>query len=213
MRMCVFDWIGLFLYSKLVWIKVELSLHEYYEDANRLIGLASSQGDISFVKEIASILQKNYIICCASCFEASLTSQLLKYIETKAGLDSPLLSFVQNKAISRQFHTWFNWDGNNANHFFGLFGKNFLSYMKQQVKDNCELDQSIRSFLSLGRQRNELAHGNLIHASCNTALEEAYKLANEASLFVDSFTSYLDEFAFADKAGRQCSQDSRHSAN
>ncbi len=43
-------------------------------------------------------------------------------------------SLVKNKAVSRQYHTWFDWNANNANAFFNMFGDGFRSHMVEIVK-------------------------------------------------------------------------------
>ena len=47
-----------------------------------------------------------------------------------------LVSFVNNKAISRQYHTYFSWKDTNANSFFGLFGDIFSNFIKQEVRNS-----------------------------------------------------------------------------
>ena len=64
---------------------------------------------------------------------------------------------VRNKAVSRQYHTWFQWNARNANSFYGLFGSDFRKFMKRKVRDD-NLGDSVRAFLELGNERNRLVH-------------------------------------------------------
>ena len=59
-------------------------------------------------------------------------------------------ALVRNKAVSRQYHTWFEWRGSNANSFFGLFGSDFRDFMKARIRRDGDLDDSVARFSSSG---------------------------------------------------------------
>jgi hypothetical protein len=61
---------------------------------------------------------------------------VLKFVRERASGSILLENFVRNKAISRQYHTWFRWEDNNANYFFGLFGTDFRIEMSKRVKES-----------------------------------------------------------------------------
>lgn len=105
------------------------------------------------------------------------------------------MAFVRNKGLERQYHTLFSWEKSNANSFFGLFGTDFKDYMTSQVKNDQDLDDSIKAFLRLGETRNELVHGNFAIFPLERTAEQIYELYRQASLFVDLLPLKLRECA------------------
>jgi HEPN superfamily RiboL-PSP-like protein len=102
-------------------------------------------------------------------------------------------NFVRNKAIARQYHSWFVWDGNNANHFFGLFGAEFRTSMVARVKDSPDLQSSIKAFLELGNERNRLVHQNYATFAMEKTLEEVYALYQSSRVFVDALPAVFKD--------------------
>ena len=94
--------------------------------------------------------------------------------------------FVRNKAVARQFHTWFEWGALNANQFFGLFGTDFKTEMSKQVKASEGMQESIRAFLEVGNERNKLVHQDFATFSMEKTLEEIYSLYKKALTFVEA---------------------------
>jgi RiboL-PSP-HEPN len=98
---------------------------------------------------------------------------------------------VRNKAVARQYHTWFNWCDNNANQFFGLFGAEFKAQMSELVKGSEEMQRSVRAFLELGNERNRLVHQDFATFSMEKTLDEIYRLYQSALMFVDALPTEL----------------------
>ena len=110
-------------------------------------------------------------------------------------------SFVKNKAIARQYHTWFEWTDKNANKFFSLFGTEFRSTMSVRVRDSDELQSSVRSFLEVGKERKRLVHQDHATFSMEKTLNEIYALYKNALRFVEELPTALrdcDEHANTD---------------
>ena len=95
-------------------------------------------------------------------------------------------TLVKNKAVSRQYHTWFQWDGGNANAFFSMFGEDFRSHMIDIVRNDQNMAKSIAGFLEIGRERNRLVHQDYgsFFLREKTA-EEIFGLYVSAMVFVD----------------------------
>jgi len=99
--------------------------------------------------------------------------------------DQYVLSLVKKKAIERQYHTYFQWGGDNANQFLSLFGEDFKKKLDKEIKNNEELKASIKVFLELGAIRNRLVHVNFaIHPLDKTA-EEIYKMYQKSIIFIN----------------------------
>jgi hypothetical protein len=101
------------------------------------------------------------------------------------------MSIIKQKAISRQYHTNFDWDKSNANKFFTLFGTEFKAKMNNQIKENAELDKSIKAFLEIGNERNKMVHQNFAEITIEKTAEEIYKLYQTSLLFVETMKSEL----------------------
>lgn len=100
-------------------------------------------------------------------------------------------NFVRNKAIARQYHTWFNWDENNANHFFALFGSEFRTTMSDRVKESDDLRVAVRAFLEFGNDRNRSVHQDYATFPLEKTLEEICSLYRKALPFVEQLPAAL----------------------
>lgn len=107
------------------------------------------------------------------------------FIEYKTQNDECIVSIVKQKAIERQYHTYFDWEGRNANKFFSLFGKTFKEKRLKDVKEDPGLESAIKSFLELGNERNKLVNQNFADCTIEKTAEEVYKLYLQATLFID----------------------------
>lgn len=137
--------------------------------------------------------RKSLVLASASYFEHRVSTCVETFVHERASGATLVVAFVRNKAISRQYHTWFKWDENNANQFFGLFGSDFKQMMQERVKASDELRTSIRSFLEIGNERNKMIHQDFASFPLEKTLEEIYSLYNQALYFVDSLPTHMRE--------------------
>jgi hypothetical protein len=105
-----------------------------------------------------------------------------------------IVHLVRNKAIERQFHTYFQWRERNANAFFGIFGTDFRDFMQKRVKTDSKLDDGIKKFLELGNLRNEMVHENSATFGVEKTLEELYVLYKDGRYFIDQFRMAFLEY-------------------
>ena len=119
---------------------------------------------------------------------------LLTFVKEVSSENERLVEFVKNKAISRQYHTFFNWDLQNANAFFGLFGDSFKTFMAEKTKNDSNLAEAIKAFVELGRERNRLVHQDFGIFSLEKTTEEIYKLYETALPFVQCIPEKLHSF-------------------
>lgn len=80
--------------------------------------------------ELNATFSKALAIAAASEFEVDLATIIIDFVNERSGNDLQVASFVKSKAVKRQFHTYFNWEGANANQFFSLFGKEFSALLQ-----------------------------------------------------------------------------------
>lgn len=166
-----------------------------YSDSRELIDYLAQNGEVSFQANVEDYFRKTLLLSVASYFESSIMSILMDFFEESANRSELVISFIRNKAIERQYHTYFAWREANANSFFGLLGSGFKEYMKAEVRNDAQLDESIRAFLKLGNSRNELVHGNFALYALQDTADEIYKNYKKATFFINVLPRKLREYS------------------
>ena len=114
--------------------------------------------EISLRNVAAESFRKGLLLSAASLFERQVT-ELVTNLVREWGRDNVTLSeFVRIKAVERQYHTYFDWDRQNANKFFSLFGEEFKMFMSDRCKNHTDFDAAVRAFLEVGRERKRLVY-------------------------------------------------------
>jgi len=165
-----------------------------YEDHKALSAFLTENGQISLLSNAADNFRKTLLLSAASYFESIIKDSIIAIVAEHTGPENPILEFLKNKAIERQYHTYFQWNSSNANSFFGLFGSDFKDYMTSYVKKDSKLKESISAFIELGELRNQLVHQNFAIFPLEKDAEEIYQLYVKASLFVEIFPDELGKF-------------------
>lgn len=166
-------------------------LYREYED---IIKLLDKHGDLSLRSTAQDNFRKTLLMAVASYFEYKIIKNLIDFFQKNTNENDACLEFLKNKAIYRQYHTFFKWDAKNANQFFGLFGQSFKEYMEIEIKKDENLNSSVKAFLELGNERNLLVHGNYITYPLEKTTDEIYILYQKATYFVDIFPKKLESF-------------------
>jgi hypothetical protein len=157
-----------------------------YTDFQDAAAVLEKADEISLRLMLESNLRKTLLLSAASFFEYTLTREVAAFTDEMTSNNQLVGSLVQNKAISRQYHSWFDWDRSNANKFFALFGQEFRDHMTSRIADDDELKSSISSFMEIGRERNYLVHSDYASHLINKTPEEIYALYQKAYEFVAS---------------------------
>ena len=149
---------------------------------------------------------KALLLAVASGFEAKLAEivrTICRDCITGDNLRSdahPLMGLVESKVISREYSKWFDWDAKNANRFFRMFGKGFSDYAQAEVMRNATLSNSIRSFVTIGRERNNLVHKDFASFEMENSALDIYKLYKDAQHFLTwipgAIRAYLDKLGY-----------------
>mgnify|MGYP003381678456 CR=1 FL=1 len=161
-----------------------------YEESSSVIE-ALGRDEPSLAVAAGDNFRKVLVLAAASYFEHRVSTCVLDFVRERANGNSLIVGFVMNKAISRQYHTWFKWDETNANHFFGLFGVPFKQMMVERIKASDDLRVSICAFLEVGNERNKLVHQDFASFALEKTLEEIYALYRKSLLFVDGLGTHL----------------------
>jgi hypothetical protein len=159
-------------------------LHEQFTD---LVALLDRAGEPSLRAFADDTFRKSLLLCAASHFENEITNVLTSFVEEASNSNALVTSFMRNKAIGRQYFALFNWEETNANQFFSYFGPKFREYMKARAKAEPQLDESIRAFLEIGRERNRLVHQNYGMFTLEKTADELYQRYQQARGFVEAF--------------------------
>ena len=116
--------------------------------------------------------RKVLLLSAASHFEHLVIAALVNFLSDASSGNERVVEFVRRKVLSRQYHTLFNWDGSNANSFFGLFGDGFKVEMATLVDEDSGLAEACERQPALSGGINIQA-GKLTHK----AVAEAHGLA------------------------------------
>jgi hypothetical protein len=155
-----------------------------FHDHAALRDVLTRHNEISLASDAENKLKKILLISAASYFEHELTTAIIDLVGRASQNQAAVVSLVKAKAISRQYHTYFNWKDGNANAFFGLFGVEFAAQCRAYVKAHDDLSESIKAFLELGSVRNQLMHENFAVFPMNKTSEEVYELYRKAEGFL-----------------------------
>jgi hypothetical protein len=176
-----------------------------YQELGLAIEALGKSGEVSAQVVVEDHARKALLLSVASHFEHKLTGHLKQLSSMSNNI--LLTEFVIRKAITRQYHTLFNWDSKNANSFFALFGSDFKQRMEVKVKADTNLDNSIKAFLELGSLRNQLVHNDYATFSLEKTSDEIYLLYQTALYFIDSLPDCLSDSSCDDEEQKHASSD------
>lgn len=166
-----------------------------YQDNLDLLHFLEDNNELSFTAEFNIVFAKTLLLSAASYFEHEICRMIQSFIERKTHSNECIIAIVKQKAIERQYHTYFawkDWQKGNANSFFALFGDAFKTKISQEVKSDSNLKSAVSAFLELGNERNKLVHQNFADCPVEKTAEEVYKLYQTAIVFIDFLDKHFD---------------------
>ena len=166
-----------------------------YSEFASLVQLLGNGAEPSLLLSAQDNFRKSLLLAAASYFEKRITDDIYAYSQNVTSSDELLTSFVRNKALKRQFHTLFNWEANNANQFFGLFGEGFKQFMVARVAADATLEDSIRALIELGYERNRLVHEDFATFPLEKTSDEIFALYTSAASFVNSLLATFSDYS------------------
>lgn len=123
---------------------------------------ALSQPDVASVRTSADdFFRRLLILSIGSYCEKRVVLMLERFCDKASASSVELCTFVKTKALTRQYHTWFQWDASNANSFSKLFGPRFHKSLAAAMEADRDIENGARCFLQLGAIRNKIAHEGL----------------------------------------------------
>lgn len=157
----------------------------FYKAHGEVIRFLEERGEVSFSSQISDTFRRSLVLAIASFFETVITDLIRDVVRNEADSSEIVCALVEQKAIKRQYHTYFSWAGKNANSFFALFGDSFKDTAAKKVRENPELDEGIKAFLELGEMRNFLVHQNFVTYSVEKTADELLASFERAAIFVE----------------------------
>ncbi|MDR6293770.1 hypothetical protein E9232_006323 [Inquilinus ginsengisoli] len=167
------------------------SIERFYETHQKLYEFLLQSGEPTFAVEANNNFRRSLILAIASYFEHEITDIVRGISKIHANGSSIICELLEQKAINRQYHTYFDWEKKNANKFFGLFGAEFQAVAKEKVRGDSSLDQAIKNFLELGDTRNRLVHLNYVVFDVDKTPNDIMSLFRSSLIFVDFLTTTL----------------------
>lgn len=161
--------------------RIQDLINNYHDLYNYLM----ANGEISFANAIDLHYKKILVFACASLFENLICDAI--YETAKNTCPLPIAEFIRNKAIERQYHTYFSWGDYKAssiNNFLGLWGGEFKSSFQNMEKQDSGLVDGILAFIKIGNERNLMAHENFIEYNPSMTFVEVETLYKRADYFV-----------------------------
>ena len=167
-------------------------IERQYQDSKELYNYLLGKGEVSFATYIDSVYKKVLVLSAASYFESKISELISKYATKASGSDKRIVKLIESKVIERQYHTLFQWEANNTNAFWKLFGEETKENVRQKINSDEKLRAAERCFIELGRQRNLLVHENFAEFDVNTTVGEIYGKYREACNFISLIETVLD---------------------
>jgi len=162
-----------------------------YREFQELVSYLDKGAELSLRSTADENFRKALLMAAASYFERRVCDDLVEFFESMSSKNPLVREFIKKKAISRQYHTFFDWESRNANLFYGLFGDEFKSFMRIEIKDDPEFEQCASAFIELGRERNRLVHQDFGTFPLEKTSDEIYQLYQRALYFVENMPSKL----------------------
>jgi hypothetical protein len=164
------------------------------QEYSSIVDFLSTESQPSLASDVNKHFKKVLVLSSASYFEHEIQNILTAFVANCSNDNIMVISLLKQKAISQQYHTYFNWGtknepekpGKNANTFFSLFGDDFKKEMETLIKSDPKLDESVKAFIEIGHLRNILVHSNFASYNLdNKTTDEIYLLYDKGLRFIE----------------------------
>jgi hypothetical protein len=168
---------------------VEKIISEYNETQSYLI----EHTQLTILTNYSSNLTKVLVLSITSYYEKMVTDLIHRVLNNNK--IKILDEFLDQKALFRQYHTLFDWDRQNVNKFYSLFGDSFKKYMNKVESEDLEYLEGSKSFIKLGSLRNQLVHDNFFLFTVESTIDDINKDFVKAMYFLDKLEKIFREYA------------------
>lgn len=165
-------------------------LENLLTESEELRSFLGEQSQITMLRSADDNARKALVLSAASLFEYRITEALIAYAERVTEADGCIVSLIRNKAIKRQYHTFFDWERGSAKSFFTLLGDTLGGCLKTECVSGRGKD-NVSAFLEIGQLRNCLVHQNFAAYVVNQSSHELAPLIARADCFVERVEKLL----------------------
>lgn len=158
-------------------------LKRLVDESDELRGFLSAQSQLSLLRSAEDNSRKALVLSAASLFEHRITEAILSYADKASNSDGCVRSLIRNKAVKRQFHTFFDWEKKKPGPFFTLLGDE----LGGKLKADCAVSpgkEQVEAFLEVGQLRNCLVHQNYAEFLLDKSADDIRQLCESADHFV-----------------------------
>lgn len=163
-------------------------LDSLIEDYSTLYQYLVDNGEISLAVDVENYYKKIFLLSCASYYE-KVIQEIIQAFVAENSKDDRVFRFLSNKAIKRQYHTYFSWESANINTFLGLFGTEFKDRIAAEIKEAPDLENGVRAFLTIGNERNKMVHEDFLSYSLGKTFPELKELNRQAFVLIEYIRS------------------------
>lgn len=165
-------------------------LKRLVDESDELRGFLSAQSQLSLLRSAEDNSRKSLVLSAASLFEHRITEAILSYADRASGSNGCVTSLIRNKAVKRQFHTFFDWEKKKAGPFYTLLGEELGGKLKADCANSPGKEQ-VEAFLEVGNLRNCLVHQNYAEFLLDKSADEVRQLCDNADKFVAQVEALL----------------------
>lgn len=167
---------------------------QMYDEFSEVTDYLRSQQP-SFFLTADELFRKNLLVAAASYFEQRVKDIMLDFVRDSTDGNERLVSLVRDKITERGYHNLFQWDNTarNANRFWSSFGEPFNTEIREVIRQDIDLEEGIKEFIELGRDRNRLVHQDFGAFSLEKTAPEIYESYKKALVFVNDLPRILRE--------------------
>lgn len=172
---------------------METVIDALYKQNREAVIVVTNANEISIASDLDNKLKKHLVMEAASYFETEVRNAIETFAATASGNNAAVIALIKQKALERQYHTFFDWDKRNANKFFSHFGELFSIRCKREVAEQKDLTEAVAAFLELGEMRNKLAHLNFALYPIDKTSDEIYAMYQKAIRFLHYIKASLSQ--------------------
>lgn len=134
---------------------------------------------ISVRSDLSALYTKVLAVSCGSEFEDVVSRVVERAISARIK-SAPFAEAVVQRLITRKYFQLFDFDKANINKLLELFPAEAKPRYGDLVTAETWINQSIKDFMALNRERNRLVHQNFAAASSDYTAEEVFALFESA---------------------------------
>lgn len=167
------------------------SIEAFYQGHVEIIDFLLKNGQPSFASDANDNFRRSLILAVASFFESEICAIVRALPAHHADGNAFLTALIDQKAVTRQYHSYFDWEKTNANKFFSMFGPEYRIACQKKVESDADFQAAVRAFLSLGVARNRVAHQNYVDFTVDKTPADIIEEFRRALTFVEYVRSSL----------------------